>query len=317
MASPTAVARVRDLAYAALAPVPKAAVVVIALNVIVLIGAFDYVTGTEVRVFPLYFVPLALAGWRVSRRAAVAMAVAATAAWTVANYLGGRHFVHAYVWPINVVTQLVAFLSIGLLVAELQRRLRLERELNRVDALTGLPNRRAFVERAGILFGLARRARRPITLAYLDLDHFKQVNDRRGHGAGDRALVRTAEAMRSACRSTDLLARLGGDEFAVLLPDTGADSALIALERVRGAIAASMRAAGDPCTASIGAAAYGRAPSTIDTAIHDADEVMYRAKLAGKDRVHVERLDAPPTGTMAIAPPLDDGGAGEGSEGSD
>lgn len=266
----------------------------LALVGVAVVGAIDYVTGIEVRVFPLYFLPVALAAWRVSRTAAIAVATLATGTWTVANQIAGRHYAHAYVWPINVGTQLVSFLVIGLLVAELQHRLRLERDLSRLDALTGLPNRRAFVERSGILLALARRARRPITVAYLDLDHFKQVNDRRGHQAGDRVLARTAEAVQGACRSTDLLARLGGDEFALLLPDTDVAGAGIVLERVRAAVAATMRADGDPCTASIGAAAYVRAPGAVEEAIAGADAVMYRAKLAGKDRVHVEVIDEPP-----------------------
>jgi diguanylate cyclase (GGDEF)-like protein len=271
--------------------VPRAAVLAVALAAIAVVGGFDYVTGTEVRVIPLYFLPVALVAWRLSRTTTLAVAVVATAAWTLANYAGGRHYSHGYVWPINATTQLIAFALIGLLVAELQRRLRLERELARADGLTGLPNRRAFVERGAILLALARRARRPITVAYLDLDHFKQVNDQRGHHAGDRVLARTAEALRSACRSTDLLARLGGDEFAVLLPDTGADRASVALERMRSAVAASMKAHGDACTASIGAAAYTRAPLTLDDALHDADGVMYRAKLEGRDRVRIESVE--------------------------
>ena len=141
----------------------------------------------------------------------------------------------------------------------------------------------------------ARRPRRPVTLAYLDLDHFKEVNDRRGHHAGDAVLQRTAAAIREACRTTDLIARLGGDEFAILLPDTGPDDAASALERVRAAVGAAMATAGEPCTASLGAAAYLRAPLTVDAALHDADGVMYRAKAGGRDRVVIERIDTPDT----------------------
>ena len=265
-------------------------------------GVFDYVTGYEIRIFPIYFLPVALAAWKLSRRAALAMAVLSTVAWGVANSLAGRRYGDTLVWPINLTTQFVAFATVGVLVAELQHRLRYERELGRLDALTGLANSRAFYERGEIFVALARRARRPITIAYLDLDNFKAINDDRGHHEGDRALARTAAILQTTCRTTDLIARLGGDEFALLLPDTGADAAMTALERVHVAIGAMMRAHGYPCAVSIGAVSYRRAPPTLETAVHDADALMYRAKAGGKDRVVLERIEGDePAPAAAVA----------------
>ena len=264
-------------------------------------GLFDYVTGYEVRVFPIYFLPVALAAWKLSRRAALAIAALSTVAWGVANAMAGRAYGDPLVWPINLTTQFVAFATVGVLVAELQHRLRYERELSRVDALTGLANSRAFYERGEIFVALARRARRPITIAYLDLDNFKAINDDRGHHEGDRTLARTAAILRSTCRTTDLIARLGGDEFALLLPDTGADAAMIALGRVHAAIGGMMREHGHPCAVSIGAISYRCAPPTLEAAVHDADALMYRAKAGGKDRVVLERIE----GDEAAAPAVD------------
>ncbi len=271
----------------------KATTFAVAIIGVVVIGVVDYVTGYEIRVFPLYFLPVALVAARISRTSAVLLSGLGAAAWAVANARAGHVYTSDLVLGINVVTQFLAFATVGVLVAELQRRLARERDLSRLDALTGLLNRRAFCERGEPLLALARRARRPVTLAYVDLDAFKRVNDERGHREGDRVLTLAASVLRAACRSTDLVGRLGGDEFALLLPDTGAAAAAIALERVRAAVATAMRDAGYPCTASIGAAAYARAPATLDAAIHDADEVMYRAKLAGKDRVVIDDLPAP------------------------
>lgn len=258
-----------------------------------LVGGIDYVTGSEVRVFPLYFLPVALVAWRISRTAAVLLSLLSTGMWGLANLAAGRSYHTSVAFPINLTTQFVSFATVGILVAELQRRLRRERELSRVDVLTGLANPRGFYERGELLVALARRAGRPITLAYLDLDNFKWINDQRGHHEGDLALSRTAELLRASCRSTDLVARLGGDEFAVLFPDTSADAALIALERLRLAIAGMMRAHAYPCGVSVGAVAYLRAPATLEVAVHDADALMYRAKGAGKDRVVLERIEAP------------------------
>ncbi len=270
----------------------------VAITGIGVIGVIDYVTGYEVRVFPLYFLPVALVAARISRTSAVVLSAFGAAAWALSNAFAGRVYTSDVVLGINVCMQFVAFATVGVLVAELQRQLARERDLGRLDTLTGLPNRRAFCERGEPLLALARRARRPITLAYVDLDNFKQVNDERGHREGDRVLILTAEVLRAVCRSTDLVGRLGGDEFVVLLPDTGADAAGVALERVQTAFAAAMEAGGYPCTASIGAAAYSGAPATLEAAIHDADEVMYRAKTVGKNRVLIEPFAGAP------APPL-------------
>jgi diguanylate cyclase (GGDEF)-like protein len=137
---------------------------------------------------------------------------------------------------------------------------------------------------------LARRSGTPFTLAYLDLDNFKAVNDQHGHHAGDRALTKTAAILREHSRASDLVARLGGDEFALFLSDTGRDSAERSLERLRGMVESAMAEQGWPITASVGAITYLNAPATLDAAVHAADAMMYRAKQRGKNRVHVETV---------------------------
>lgn len=268
-------------------PPRKLAVLAASTGAVMAIGVVDWQTGVALRVFPLYFLPVAYTAWWLSRRYGVGMALAASVTWLVSNVSAETSDSDPLVWGFNVGAQLVAFVTVGLLVAGLRQRLLAEEELNRVDALTGLPNRRAFRERTEWLFSLMRREGRPITVAYVDLDNFKSVNDRHGHQEGDRALRLASEAMRKHLREGDVVARLGGDEFAVLLPNTSAEQARVALERLRSEVSKAMQAESWPITTSIGAVTFPEPPAEIDAALRRADERMYEAKREGKDRVTV------------------------------
>lgn len=264
---------------------------VAAMAFAVAVGVVDYVTGYEVRVFPLYFLSIAFVAWDLSAGWTMVMAATSAAIWAGSNWLAGKAYVSPFTWPINIASQLMAFAVVGLLVVELRRRLRLEQDLSRYDSLTSLPNSRAFFERGELLLAIARRSARPLTLAYLDLDNFKAVNDEHGHQEGDRALSETADALRSHFRSSDLVARLGGDEFVALLIDTSANGARTSLGRVHDLVDAAMRRNGWPVTISVGAVCYERAPATLEEAIHEADSVMYLAKRSGKNCVRVDVVD--------------------------
>jgi diguanylate cyclase (GGDEF)-like protein len=154
------------------------------------------------------------------------------------------------------------------------------------DHLTGLPGRLEFLRRAEEQAARGRRAGRPLALAMCDLDRLKAVNDRHGHAAGDAALHAVAQALGAALPRHALAARFGGEEFAVLLPDHDAAAALAACERLRAACAAAevARVPGLRLTASFGVALLaGR--ETVPAALERADQALYRAKAAGRNRV--------------------------------
>jgi diguanylate cyclase (GGDEF)-like protein len=171
---------------------------------------------------------------------------------------------------------------------------RLER-LASTDALTGVDNRRCFFEHAERELELARRRGSALSFAMMDLDHFKKVNDRHGHAAGDAALVAACDACRAALRSTDILCRYGGEEFMVILPDASPAKAMDILERVRRNIAAlivSDPASAQPfgLTVSIGLAGLdgeGGPFEDLEVYIRRSDEALYRAKMEGRNRVVV------------------------------
>ncbi|MDG4598209.1 MAG: diguanylate cyclase [Candidatus Contendobacter sp.] len=175
---------------------------------------------------------------------------------------------------------------------DITERKRLEQELerlSRVDSLTGAMARRAFDQRLAEEIERARRLDHPLTLLIADLDHFKQVNDTRGHHAGDMALRGFVAVCRQEFRKYDLVGRLGGEEFALLLPDTGLGVALVAAERLRAAVARSPIDPGVPgqifhITASIGVTQLRPADDTA-TFIQRADQALYAAKAAGRNSV--------------------------------
>jgi two-component system, cell cycle response regulator len=158
--------------------------------------------------------------------------------------------------------------------------------LLREDALTGLSNRRAILTQLTGMVSAARRHGHPLSVAVLDLDHFKAINDTYGHKAGDQVLVATAQAMGRHLRAEDQLGRLGGEEFLVLLPDTGDEAAAAVAEKLRAEVATAPTPV--PVTVSIGVATWdGEAPEDL---LHRADEALYAAKQGGRDRVMAATL---------------------------
>lgn len=171
------------------------------------------------------------------------------------------------------------------LQAELERRAR-------IDPLTGVLNRRAFRELLEREVARARRHGRQLSLAMIDVDHFKRVNDTMGHAMGDRFLVAVAGAVSAALRSEDLFGRYGGEEFIVAFAETDLAGAIQAAERLRLAIA-DIRLDHDgetrSVTASLGVASFGdlrgESGETIDSVINTADQALYNAKATGRNRV--------------------------------
>jgi two-component system cell cycle response regulator len=168
--------------------------------------------------------------------------------------------------------------------------------LSVTDPLTGIANRRAFDERLAVEVARSTRYRVPLTLVMLDLDHFKQLNDRFGHLAGDEVLRAVAAVLDREKRAGDLVARFGGEEFAAILPHTGAAASLAWAERVRGSIAALAVSTAElsalTVTASFGVAECvpGEGPRRV---LDDADAALYRAKRGGRNRVVTAGLSAP------------------------
>lgn len=194
---------------------------------------------------------------------------------------------------VNIVGLIVSNASVmaGTLAFLLAYRDEAEQELKRLattDGLTGVLNRRHWMEHALSHFNLARRHGRGLVVLMLDIDFFKRINDSRGHQTGDRALVLFADALRQVVRQPDLVGRYGGEEFCVLLPMSDVTAAQAVDQRLRAAIVRDVNPKlGFEMTFSAGVAVLKDDQTTLDEVIACADKALYEAKQAGRDRLTV------------------------------
>jgi diguanylate cyclase (GGDEF)-like protein len=181
--------------------------------------------------------------------------------------------------------QIGFFLVVNYMISSLKISLEREREMARTDYLTQVANSRYFAEIASNEIKRASRYLHPFTVAYLDIDDFKSVNDRWGHSTGDQLLALVADTVRSNIRATDSIARLGGDEFVLLLPETGYSAASVVIQKVHQSLRAAMERKGWPVTFSIGVLTCMDAPGTVENMLEMADELMYSVKNNWKNAI--------------------------------
>jgi diguanylate cyclase (GGDEF)-like protein len=255
-----------------------------ALLAVVLTALLDYETGPALSLCIFYLAPVAACAWWCGYSHGILLSLAGAVAWSVVDSLENPSF-PAVVALWNGVVRFGMLVITSSLVSRLHAGAQRERMLARTDALTGAANGRTFYEAVVCESERATRSGQPLTLAYLDLDNFKQLNDKLGHAAGDAALVDLVRLIRPDLRAHDVLARLGGDEFAVLLPETGADGAVAMLTRLQTAISEEMHRAGRALTVSVGAVTFCKPLWDVDLMVQQVDTLMYAAKRFGKNRV--------------------------------
>lgn len=292
MTDANSVAASRDPIGGAIASLTRSrlAVAVLAVATFAVIGYLDRLSGTQVSVTALYLVPVAVVAWYIGPTGGRVAAVVAGGAQVAADLTATTLAPPLVVVFWNAAMIIVLSLVVGEVLTRLHAAFATEHDLARTDALTSLPNTRSFHEFAAIELERSRRYRRTFTVACLDLDHFKSVNDTLGHDVGDRLIRDVGLALRAHLRRVDVVARLGGDEFTMLLPETDAVQAQVALSHVRHALKELTTAYGPEVKASIGSVTFTTAPETVADMVRLADTAMYRAKAAGRDRVEAITL---------------------------
>lgn len=253
---------------------------------IALVGAisiWDLWFGHEITLSMFYLLPVSLVTFYVGLFPGVILSVISILFWFGADIASGLELSNRMIAVWNSMIRLSFFLIMTFLWATLRDTLERERQSARMDNLTGAANTRYFYELLNAEILRMERSNLPLTLAFMDLDNFKTVNDRFGHGAGDQVLQSVVQCIRSRMRRTDVVARLGGDEFALLLPETTEVSSREVISKIQTALKAEMNEQKWPVTFSIGVITCLDIPPSPDSIINMADKLMYSVKHSRKD----------------------------------
>ena len=259
-------------------------------------GAAALDGGAASPLMALLVLPVVFAALAAGPRVTVACGLASVVAVVVVDLSGTGRVSQA-----DVFMRLAALVGVSLLaVASSRNRRRLERHERRlkrqlaeqatVDVLTGCWNRRAFHGRLGQEIQRAVRHHRPLSVAMIDVDRFKAVNDSHGHLVGDQLLAYVGESLLTLARSTDIVGRVGGDEFIVLMPDTNPAAAVNQAVRLRHALPAG---APVPVTISVGIAGLDRGEPTAEALLRTADASLYEIKRSGRDGIGLREAERP------------------------
>ncbi len=258
-------------------------VVIISLGLSLLLGLLDYQTGYGYSFSIFYIFPVAITAWYSGYGPGFFVSAFSAIVWWGSNVLAGETFSDPLMPYWNTITRLSFFTIIAYLLNRLHQSYEYERRLSRTDYLTGVFNRRAFFALLKAEMERQRRHQRPFSLAYIDLDDFKAINDRFGHSEGDRLLHDIATTMAENLRSSDVIARLGGDEFGILLLESNAEQAEQVMRRLQDQLRAAVQVDRGPVTLSIGITTFNQVPDSVDELMKQADAMMYQAKSSGKD----------------------------------
>ena len=255
------------------------------------LGFIDFITGFEISFSLFYLAPIYIAAWYINRIAAIIFSIIAAVVWLVADIYSGHIYSHSGIYVWNSSIRLIFFLIVANLIVSLKHSFNKEKELARHDNKTGAVNNLYFNELLQWENDLSGRYDHPYTLAYIDLDNFKEVNDRFGHATGDGLLKQFVNTVNSVLRKTDILGRVGGDEFVLLLPETNPEIAKTVISKIQTKFLKEMEENGWPVTLSIGVLSVLKGGEDIKKIISRADELMYSVKHGGKNGIAFDEYE--------------------------
>ncbi len=255
----------------------------LSLLITLALSAFSALFGTIVFLELFYIFPITIASWYGSRKSGVVLALISTLLLLSSDAFHiGINAIALFNYGLPCAISLSA---LAVLITNFRDVHRVESHAADTDDLTSTCNSRGFyVELANELVR-SSRYEHIFSLAYIDIDNFKSVNDSHGHPAGDRLLIEVADSLTESLRATDTVARLGGDEFACLLPETGQKEAKAAFSKASKLLERRMNSSHWPVTFSVGLVTFEAIPDDIKEAIKIADELMYSVKNLEKNNV--------------------------------
>lgn len=261
---------------------PKIFFVIIGIIIIWALHTVDYFFTPGVAFSLLYWIPVSMATWFSGIWGGVIVALSSSLGWAIHDYLKGINFQD----PVRTIFLELGFLLVGAyILANLKKSLEVEKTFAETDPLTKVGNWRWFMKKADYEIKRSTRYKRVLSLLYLDVDNFKEMNDTYGHITGNELLTLIGCTIRNHTRKTDIAARLGGDEFAVLLPETEEAQATIVALKLKDILDKAMKATKWPVTFSFGIVTFQQPPANVDDLVRLADEMMYEAKDKGKNTI--------------------------------
>ncbi|HEY9128741.1 MAG TPA: GGDEF domain-containing protein [Sulfurovum sp.] len=263
---------------------PERTILIIGFLMVALLGVIDYFSGYEMSFAIFYLLPVMFIGWFSERGYAIAVSILSGVVWYIADILSGHLYSHPILPVWNAIMRLGFFLLIVFSLSEIKRLLVSEQNLARIDFLTGISNSRNFIENAKKEIERSARFSHPFTLAYVDIDNFKKVNDSLGHAEGDELLQVVAQTIKDHIRSVDMAARLGGDEFAILLLETNEKDANSTMVKIQTELLEVVKQHNWPVSFSMGAVT-SHEKCNLDDLIKEADNLMYIVKDRGKNSI--------------------------------
>ena len=256
------------------------------LLLVLFIGGIDYLVTADISLSIFYLIPIALTTWYVGEAAGIFISIVSAIAWFIANeFLGESGHAHGGIPYWNAAVRFGFYLVTTYLLSELRSSREREKKLARTDSITGIANRRLFYELTEIEIQRASRYGHPITLAFIDIDNFKNVNEKLGHKIGDKLLQEVAQTIHGNIRGTDIIARLEGDEFALLLPGTGYEPSQIVIERLHKQLVEAVEYHQWHVSFSLVAITFMSHPKSVDEMIEKADFLMYKLKNSGNQGI--------------------------------
>ncbi|AMK77047.1 MULTISPECIES: GGDEF domain-containing protein [Methylomonas] len=248
------------------------------------IGVVDFKLGREFGFSIFYLMPIILVTLVLGRHVGLIFCIIATATWFAVDQLSNNSYSHPMIGYWNAIMRLGFFVMITWLFPFLQE-LEREKQISRIDDLTGIANRRYFFELLQAELDRFQRYKHAFTIVYIDLDGFKLVNDKYGHMIGDRVLCAFVNRAKKLLRDTDIIGRLGGDEFIFLLPEMGQDDAKVTVAKVQSGLLDEMNKNKWPVTFSIGVLSYKMGEISADELVKRADRLMYTVKNNSKNAI--------------------------------
>lgn len=263
------------------------------IAVVLILGVVDIETGLEVHDHFLYVLSIALASWSVNRRAGIYIAVLCDIVVLAADVIGGRRYSAPWILYWNFLMRGGLFVFVALAMSQLRSKFDTLSELAGRDMLTGLPNVRAFYDLTSREIANAF-SERPLSLAFLDIDGLKSINQRLGYATGDQLLCMIAQAIKQNVPRPELIGRVGGTAFAVLLPDVTSPDASAILAKIQADLKEERRKYAQPVTFKISAISCPKAPRNMAELMHEAEVRLARMKGNSKDAIEIAQVDSVP-----------------------